>query len=128
VDLVFLAAEDLAVGVNHQGLLGFDHEPAALVEAELGMVARRTGRAQPGNEADGFPTGELSGMNQIEPAVIQSRLRSHHEAALATAEHHADHQGSARRERLAVQLRRQVEVSPVSPDRAERSEAVEELA
>jgi hypothetical protein len=25
VDPVFLAAEDLAVGVNHQGLLGFDH-------------------------------------------------------------------------------------------------------
>src|SRR5271157_3660721 len=128
VDPVFLAAEDLAVGVNHQGLLGFDQEPAALVEAELGMITRRTGRDQAGDEADGFPTGELSGMNQIEPAVIQSRLRSHHEAALATAKHHADHQGSARRERLAVQRGRQVEVSPVMPDRAERGEAVEELA
>src|SRR5271166_5802441 len=73
MDLVFLAAEDLAVGVNHQGLLGFDEEPAALVKAELGMVTRRTGRDQAGDEADGFPTGELSRMNQIEPAVIQWR-------------------------------------------------------
>ena len=127
VNLVFLAEEHLSIRVNHYGLLRLDNKKAASKKSKLGMIARRARGAEPGDEPERFPAREHPRLNNIEPAVIQAGLRGHDEPSFPTADHHADCQGLACFQRLAIQRTGQVEVSPVTPHRAERGKAVEKL-
>src|SRR5262245_1631625 len=91
------------------------------------MPRGETDRSQAEEKIEDFPSGEVSCLDTVDPAIVEPRLRGHAKTPLPLADHQAEHQGRPGHHGPVIQANREIQMSPLVPECSKGGHAVEEL-